>query len=168
LSKPLPWRRQHGGISAAVRGADPDTGTPVQHHRAADTLGMMLNHGTITPEMHEAGSILRTQFRSASFDGMRTTQLIRMPRGHGDTQTERQVGARHKVAAAMDAVGGMDSPSGSCLWHVVGLECSIREWAMQRGWNGRPVPPPQGQGILVAALGMLAAHYGLLARPRAT
>ncbi len=167
LSKPSLWRRQHGGIGPAMRDADPHTGTPVQHHRAVDTLGLMLDHGSITSEMHEAGCIFRTQFRSASLDGMRTTQLIRMPRGHGDTETERQVGARHKVAAALDAVGGMNSPSGSCLWHVVGLECSIREWALRQGWNGRPIAPQQGQGIVVAALGMLAAHYGLVSRPRA-
>ena len=58
----------------------------------------------------------------------------------------------------------MASPNGSCLWHVVGLECSIREWAMRHGWNGRPIAPPQGQGVLIGALGVLAAHYGLVRR----
>ena len=167
LSKPSPWRMQHGGVGPAMRDADPDTGTPVQHHRAVDTLGIMLQNGTITPEMHDAGNIFRTQFRIASLDGIRTTQLIRMPRGQSDTETERQVGARHKVAATIEAAGGMGSPSGSCLWHVVGLECSIREWAMRQGWNGRPIVPAQGQGILIGALGVLAAHYGLVSRPRA-
>ncbi len=167
LGKPSKWRLQHGGVGPAVRDADPDTGTPVQHHRTVDTLGVMLEHNTITPEMHEAGCIFRTQFRIASLDGIRTTQLIRMPRGQSDTETERQVGARHKVAAAIDAAVGMGSPSGSCLGHVVGLECSIREWAMRQGWNGRPIGPAQGQGILIGALGVLAAHYGLVSRPRA-
>lgn len=164
LSKPSPWRLQHGRFGAAVREADPDTGTPVQHRRAVDTLGLMLEHGTITPEMHEAGSMFRTQFRIAALDGMRTTQLVRTARGSGDTLTERHVGARHRIAAAIEAVGGVGSPGGSCLWHVVGLECSIREWAMQQGWNGKPIVPAHGQGILVGALGMLAAHYGLLRR----
>ena len=31
---------------------------------------------------------------------------------------------------------------------------------MRPGWGGRPVRQEQAQGILVAALGMLAAHYG--------
>jgi hypothetical protein len=40
----------------------------------------------------------------------------------------------------------------------------VREWALSQGWNGRPVRQEQAQGILVAALGMLAAHYGLVVR----
>jgi hypothetical protein len=52
------------------------------------------------------------------------------------------------------------SPPGSCLWHVVGLQRSVREWAMRQGWGGRPVRHEQAQGILVAALGVLAAAGG--------
>jgi len=37
---------------------------------------------------------------------------------------------------------------------------SIREWAMRQGWGGRPVRVEQAQGILVAALGVLAGWYG--------
>jgi hypothetical protein len=46
------------------------------------------------------------------------------------------------------------------VWHVVGLQRSVREWAIRQGWGGRPVRQEQAQGILVAALGMLAAHFG--------
>jgi hypothetical protein len=38
------------------------------------------------------------------------------------------------------------------VWHVVGLQRSIREWALRQGWGGRPVRVEQAQGILVAAL----------------
>ena len=48
----------------------------------------------------------------------------------------------------------------SCVWHVVGLQRFVREWAMRQGWGGRPVRIEQGQGILVAALGVLAGCYG--------
>ena len=41
----------------------------------------------------------------------------------------------------------------ACVWHVVGLQRSIREWAMRQGWGGRPVRTEQAQGILMAALG---------------
>jgi len=54
----------------------------------------------------------------------------------------------------------MASPGGSCVWHVVGLQMSLREWAMQRGWNGRPMLASQATGALVTALGVLAFHYG--------
>ena len=31
---------------------------------------------------------------------------------------------------------------------------------MRQGWGGRPVRVEQAQGILIAALGTLARHYG--------
>ena len=61
---------------------------------------------------------------------------------------------------SLEALGGLSSPAGSCVWHVVGLQRSVREWAMRQGWGGRPVRQEQAQGILVAALGVLAAHFG--------
>jgi hypothetical protein len=39
-------------------------------------------------------------------------------------------------------------------------ERSWREWAMRQGWGGRLVEQTEASGILVAALGMLAAHFG--------
>jgi hypothetical protein len=166
LSKPSRWRLQHGAVTPPERGADPDTGMPVSRRRAVDTLGMLLENGSITPEMHDAAAIFRAHFRAAALDGMRTMPLIRIPRGTSDTLTERHLSAREKVTAAIGQVGGMASPGGTCLWHVVGLECSIREWAMQEGWNGRPLVPAHGQGILVCALGALAEHYGLTPRAK--
>jgi hypothetical protein len=43
--------------------------------------------------------------------------------------------------------------------HVVCLQRSVREWAIRQGWGGRPVRQDNAQGILVAALGVLAAHF---------
>lgn len=167
LSKPSKWRLQHGGFEGPIREADPETGSPVLHRRAVDTLGQMLANGTITPQMHEAGCIFRTLFRSAALDGIATSQLIRLAGGSGDPLTERQAFARGRVAAALDALGGHDSAAGSCAWYVIGFEMSVREWAMRQGWGGRPVAPPQAQGMLVATLGVLAAHFGLAPRQRA-
>lgn len=167
LAKPSKWRLQHGDFSGPIREADPETGSPVQHRRAVDTLGMMLVHGSITPQMHEAGCIFRTLFRSAAIDGMSTSQLIRLPGSTVDQLSNRQLDARRRVLAAMDALGGHDSPAGSCIWFVVGLEMSVREWAARRGWSGRPVPQPIAGGILVASLGTLAMHFGLIPRCRA-
>ena len=164
--RPSKWRLQHGGLTEPIREADPETGTPVQHHRAVDSLGQMLANGTITHEMHEAGAMFRTQFRAAALDGMRTTQLLRIPAASGDTMTERQVSARQRVLSAMDILGGLHSPGGSAVWHVLGLECSIREWGSQQGWQGRPIAPAQAQGMFTAALAVLAMHYGLVPRPR--
>jgi hypothetical protein len=164
---PSRWRLQHGGFSEPIREADPETGVPVVHRRAVDTLGMMLANGTITQEMHDAGGVFRRLFRTAALDGIATSQFIRLAGGSSDPLTERQAAARARVAAALDALGGHDSAAGSCAWYVVGLEMSVREWAMRQGWGGRPVAPPQAQGMLVATLGVLAAHFGLTPRQRA-
>ena len=167
LAKPSKWRLQHGGFSEPIRAADPETGSPVQHHRAVDTLGLMLAYGSITPQMHEAGCIFRTLFRSAAIDSMSTSQLIRLPGSTADRLSNRQLDARRRVLEALDALGGHDSPAGSCIWFVVGLEMSVREWAARRGWSGRPVPQPIAGGMLVAGLGILAMHFGLMPRQRA-
>ena len=167
LSAPSKWRLQHGDVGAPIRDADPETGTPVRHRRAVDTLGMMLSNGTITPEMHEAGCIFRTLFHSAAIDNMATSQLIRLPSSTAGMISNRQLDARRRVTSALDALGGHDSPAGSSIWFVVGLEMSVREWAARRGWSGRPVPQPIAGGILVAALGILAMHFGLTPRSKA-
>ena len=165
LAKPSKWRLQHGGFSEPIREADPDTGSPVTHRRAVDTLGMMLANGTISPAMHDAGAVFRAQFRAAALDTLRAMPLIRMPCGTGDPLMERHVSARRKIAAALDALGGHDSAAGSCAWHVLGCEASVREWASWQGWAGRPVGHSQAQGILVAALGVLARHFRLTRAP---
>jgi hypothetical protein len=162
LGTPSKWRLQHGDFTEPLREADPETGAPVLHRRAIDTLGMMLANGTITQEMHDAGAVFRRQFRAAALDGLRGAALVRLGVSTGETMTERQVQARRQVAEALDVLGGPNGAAGSCVWHVVGLECSVREWAMRRGWGGRSVPASQAQGMLVAALAVLAAHYGLI------
>ncbi len=167
LAKPSKWRLQHGDFSEPVREADPETGTPVAHRRAVDTLGQMLLNSTITPQMHEAGCIFRTLFRSAALDSIATTQFVRLSGVTADTMSGRQLDARRRVGKALDALGGHDSPAGSCVWFIVGLEMSIREWAARRGWSGRPVPQPIAGGMLVAGLGILAMHFGLTPRQQA-
>ena len=67
--------------------------------------------------------------------------------------------ARDAVWRAVRAVGGIASPAGSCLWHVVGWGLSLKEWAQQQGWAGRRVSPEAASGILVAALGTLETHF---------
>lgn len=161
LSKPSKWRLQHGGFEGPIRTADPETGNPVAHRRAVDTLRAMLANGTITEAMHDAGAIFRAQFRAAALDTVRISSLIRISGATGDPLTERNVDARRKVAAALDALGSQDSAAGSCVWHVLGCEASVREWATRQGWGGKLVGHSQAQGILVAALGVLAWHYGL-------
>ena len=141
-------------------GADPD-GRPVLRHRVVNTLGKMLRAGTITPEMHDAAKDLEAAFIVANLDPLRALPILRVPgTGREPEFNDRQLDARRRVHKAMQALGGISSPAGSCVWHVVGLQRSVREWAIRQGWGGRPVRQEQAQGILVAALGMLAAQFG--------
>jgi hypothetical protein len=156
----LPVIRRHGNVLEPVYEADPD-GRPVVHHRTVDTLGIMLRAGTITKNMYDAARDFQAQFTIAQFDVMRCMPLVRLPGSMGERDlTDAQVDARRRVGGALDALGGLGSPAGSCVWHVVGLQRSLREWAMRQGWSGKPVRVEQAQGILVAALGMLAHYYG--------
>jgi hypothetical protein len=151
-----------------VREKDPD-GRMVYHHRTVDTLGKMLRAGTITPEMHDAAKDFQAAFIMAQLDPLRALPILRVPgTGRELDFNELQLHARRRVQEVMAALGGITSPAGSCVWHVVGLQRSVREWALRQGWGGRSVRQEQAQGIVVAALGMLAAHYGYQNAKRAS
>jgi hypothetical protein len=168
MSARIKPHKVRGRLLEEVREKDPD-GRIVVHHRTVDTLGKMLRAGTITPEIHDAACDLQAAFIIANFDPLRAVPILRVPgTGREPDLNERQLHARRRVHEAMKALGGISSPAGSCVWHVVGLQRSIREWAMRQGWGGRPVRQEQAQGILVAALGMLAAHLGYAAAKRAS
>jgi hypothetical protein len=143
-----------------IREKDPD-GRIVYHYRTVDTLGKMLRAGTITQEMHDAGKDFQAAFIVANLDPLRAIPILRVPgTGREPELNERQLDARRRVHEALQALGGLSSPAGSRAWHVLGLQRSVREWAIRQSWGGRPVRQEQAQGILVAALGMLAAYFG--------
>jgi hypothetical protein len=143
-----------------VREKDPE-GRIVVHHRTVDTLGKMLRSGAITQEMHDAAKDFQAAFIVANLDPIRALPILRVPgTGRDADLNDRQLHARWRVHKALEALGGISSPAGSCVWHVVGLQRSVREWAIRQGWGGRPVRQEQAQGILVAALGVLVTHHG--------
>ena len=143
-----------------VREKDPD-GRIVYHHRTVDTLGKMLRAGTIDQAMHDAAKDFQAAFIIANLDPLRALPILRVPgTGREPDLSERQLQARRRVHEAMAASGGISSPAGSCVWHVVGLQRSVREWAIRQGWAGRPVDHKAAAGILIAGLGILAAHFG--------
>jgi hypothetical protein len=150
-----------GGRKAEIiREGDPN-GRLVAHPRTIDTLGRMRKAGTITPPMYDAARDFQAQFTIAALDSMATMSLVRVSGGSRRADfTDRQVAARENVHRAMDVLGGINSPAGSCVWHVVGLEYSISQWAMRQGWGGRLVRRESARGILIAGLGILSAHHG--------
>jgi hypothetical protein len=160
VSRRLKPHKVRGRQLEEVRERDPE-GRIVVHHRTVDTLGKMLRAGTITSEMHDAAKDFQAAFIIAQLDPLRALPILRVPgTGRDPDLNDRQLHARRRVHQALQALGGISSPAGSCVWHVVGLQRSVREWAIRQGWGGRPVRQEQAQGILVAALGVLAGHVG--------
>jgi hypothetical protein len=156
--------RRQEDLLEPIYEADPD-GRPVVHHRVVDTIGRMLRSGTITQAMHDAARDFAATFTIARFDPVVCMSLDRLPGSSNPADlTDAQVDARRRIGEAIDALGGLGSPAGGCVWHVVGMQRSIREWSMRQGWGGRPIGEKQAHGILVAALGMLAGHYGHCSR----
>jgi len=160
-------RRNHGIVERLERPIADESGRPARPYRAVDTLGTMERRGSITAGMRQAGEDFRTRFATAQLDPLRAPDWSRLRAGGssgfrgGDEPGLRIEGARNMVWRAIRAVGGIGSPAGSCLWHVVGWERSLKEWALEQGWNGRRVSQEAASGILIAALGALEAHFGM-------
>jgi hypothetical protein len=164
---PTPERRNQGVVERLERPIADESGRPARPYRAVDTLGAMERRGSITAGMRQAGEDFRARFATAQLDPLRVPDWSRLRVGGssgfrgGDEPGLRIEGARNIVWRAICALGGIGSPAGSCLWHVVGWERSLKEWALEQGWNGRRVSQEAASGILIAALGALEAHFGM-------
>jgi Domain of unknown function (DUF6456) len=162
---PTPERFGHGAIEQLDQPIADNAGRPARPYRAVDTLAMMERRGSITSAMRRAGEDFRARFAVAQLDPLRALDYSRprdgsgVRRHAGNEPGSRAEGARQSVWRAILAVGGLGSPGGSCLWHVVGWERSLKAWALEQGWNGRLVSQEAASGILIAALGALEAHY---------
>src|SRR4051812_1900390 len=151
---------------AAHRGIADARGKASRPYRALDTLAVMERRGSITAGMRQAGEDFQTRFATAHLDPLRALDLSQLRLGDRPSRSADEVpglrieNARDAVWRAIKAIGGIASPAGSCVWHVVGWECSLKAWAAEQGWNGRRVSQEAASGILVAALGALEAHFG--------
>jgi hypothetical protein len=160
---PTAERRRHGSVERVERAIADADGHPARPYRALDTLMVMERRGSITAGMRQAGEDFRTRFQVAQLDPLRATDFAHL-RFDGERRHDREAPgmrierARRAVWLAIQAVGGIASPAGSCLWHVLGWQCTLKEWAMEQGWAGRQVSQEAASGILVAALGALEAH----------
>ena len=131
-----------------VREKDPH-GRIVIHHRAVDTLGKMLRSGTISQAMHDAAKEFEAAFIVANLDALRALPILRVPgRGRNPDLNDHQLHARRRVHKAMQALGGISSPAGSSVWHVIGLQRSAAR-----------VGPPPGMVRKAGATGTGAGDF---------
>lgn len=154
-------QRFGGQLAVYVEEQHPDYGV-VRHYRTVDTLGMMLRAGTISPAMHDAGRQFQDDFLAAYRSGYASPRMDGLPAGSvpAPTLPERNTAAARRVREALDAAGGIASPSGSAVWHVAGLGLSVREWVRQACWSGYMLTRETGTGALIAGLALLCRHYG--------
>jgi hypothetical protein len=163
---PTPERLAHGPVERLAQPIPDAQGRPARPYRSVDTLAIMERRGSITPAMRRAGEDFRARFAVAQLDPLRAIDLSHLRLGERGPRPDsagpglRVEAARRAVWRSLQAVGGTASPAGSCLWHVVGWERPLKEWALRQGWNGRRVSPEAAAGILIAALGALESHFG--------
>ena len=156
---PSGWRSPL--VTEEVRETDPE-GKIVLHHRVVDTLGRMLKAGTITEPMAEGGRKFGHQFILAQLDPLRAPDIARISgNGREGDPGEISLAAPEQAHRAMRVLGGHGGAMGSVAWHVLGCGCSLREWTLRQSWNGRQLRPEQATGVLIAALDLLAVHYGM-------
>jgi hypothetical protein len=148
---------QHG----MVRGLDvpiaDDTGGIGMPLVRVPLIARLEHKGTITRREAEAGAMFHQLFQRASLDDLKSPDLSRAPATAGYREAEISASGercRRAVSAAMTALGGAGSPAASAIWNVVGLEQSVRRWAI-----ATRRPEALACGILIGALGVLAAHF---------
>jgi len=96
--------------------------------------------------MHDAARI-EAAFIVANLDPLRAIPILRVPgTGREPELNERQLDARQRVHQSLETLGDLASPAGSCVWHVVGLQRSVREWAMRQGWGWSSCAAGAGAG----------------------
>ena len=162
---PTPERSNHGIVERLEQTISDSSGRPARPYRFIDTLAVMERRGSITAGMRQAGENFRDCFAVAQLDPLSAFDLSRPKIGsRSGFRSVEQPGsrienARNVVWRATLAVGGLGSAGGSCIWHVVGWQQSLKEWALEQGWNGRRVSQEAASGILIASLGMLEAHF---------
>jgi hypothetical protein len=154
---PTPERARRG-VELLDKAIADDEGRPSQPYRSIDILGALHRRGAITAEMREAGEEFQNQFRLAQIDSLTAADLMRAGCSGRVADPEIFSRARESVWKSLLSVGGIASPGGSCLWHVLGWEKSLKEWAQVQGWGapGRRVSAEAASGILIATLGTLS------------
>jgi hypothetical protein len=155
---PTPERLSHGEIERLSRPIADEHGRPARPFRTVDILAAMERRGAITAGMRGAGEDFRESFQRAHLDPLRAANLERIGFTLIATMPSSRVeAARQHVWKTITDIGGLGSPAGSCLWHVVGLEESLKHWAMLQEWRRKQLDQETASGILIASLGMLEA-----------
>ncbi len=162
LLGPLPARLRHGTVVPPERQTLDARGAIGAPYRALDWLELMERRGAISPEMRAGGDRYASDFRAAHLDPLRALRIdrprIEHPHGPPSAPAAEALSARGRIQAAQRALGGPGSPCERAAWHVLGFGRSVAEWCREEGgWLRQET----AKGIVIGALAVLAAHYGM-------
>ena len=123
-------------------------------------LARMHSEGKLTDEEVEAGDRFHREFRRAALGDLRAADVGRV-RTENRRAPEITVSAEHfrrRIWDALAMLGGLDAPPASCIFHVVGNEETLKDWARRR-YTVRRISEHQAPGVLISALACLAVYY---------
>ena len=111
--------------------------------------------------MEAAARDFEAAFTIAGLETLRAQDWFRIP-GDGRTETlsDQRIAARERVLRCLDAVGGVGSPGGSILWHIVGMGETVQTWIGHTRWNARQISRDEARGMLFLTLELLANALG--------
>jgi hypothetical protein len=161
IIRPSRYRRQHNRVrrvEAQIADVDGEIGDPFV---AEGLLGRLERNGDIGSQERAAGEEFSRLFELAALDPIRAANLSRIS---GSVYVGAVIGsesARRTIRAALDSLGGINSPCGSASWFILGCDYSIRQWAIREGWSGRSIREEVAKGTLIGALGVLVGFFGL-------
>lgn len=156
--EPSPSRRQHDRIRRRDTIADVDgrIGHPWHCQSLLDNL---LARREIGSQEHAAGLQFGEIARRAAVPTLQAADLLRVRSGGQLRDGSGSERARRQLGLALDALGGLGSPMGSLAWDVLGRDESLSAWAQRQTWTGGR--GGAAKGVLMAALPVLALHFGL-------
>jgi hypothetical protein len=158
---PSTQRRQHSRITRDRQQIADTAGRIGVPWRAEGLLAKLERNGSITAAQRAAGEQFHSLFRAAASDPLHATDPSRthVSGARALAQPMGSLWAKTSLDRAIDALGGLASPAGSCAWHVLGNDCSMRDFALRRSWCGEAVHPHVVKGVLLSTLGTLQNHF---------
>lgn len=156
-------RGYHDAIKRLDRPIISDPGEYAAPYIVVGLLEGLRDRNRILDPEYIAGDRFRSWFRLAQHERLKASDMAR-PYIDGGSKIPEPYGnerARKETDKAIRWVGGYASSSGSCLWHVIGLDYSLRKWALEQA-RFRMIGHLGASGILIAALESLArmSWYG--------
>jgi hypothetical protein len=160
---PTPERARRG-VELIEKAIADDDGRPTQPYYGPDLLATMHRRGSITAEMRQAGEDFRRAFHRAHISDVSASDPAKpyvSGLAYNRTFCDGGTKARESLWEAIDYLGGMSQQSGNIMWHVIGLDFTLKEWALNYSRQRlRHISQETASGVLIGALCPLVRFYG--------